>query len=150
MIHLIRDPRCLVIIGAIFSLALGGTAAAGEATSSAMTEKVLDHHLKAFGDRDMAAILADYTEESLILTPDGVVKGQKQLQPLFEAFFADFAKPGAVFEVKQRIIEGEVAYIVWSAETADNIYELGTDTFLVRDGKIAVHSLAAKVTPKGM
>ncbi len=150
MIHLIRDPRCLVIIAAMFSLALGGIAAAGEATSSAMTEKVLDHHLKAFGDRDMAAILADYTEESLVLTPDGVLKGQEQLRPMFEAFFADFAKPGAVFEMKQRIIEGEVAYIVWSAETADNVYELATDTFLVRDGKIAVQSLAAKVTPKSM
>jgi hypothetical protein len=28
-----------------------------------------------------------------------------------------------------------VAHIVWAAETADNVYELGTDTFVVRDGK---------------
>ena len=51
--------------------------------------------------------------------------------------------------MKQRLIEGEVAYIVWVAETADNVYELATDTFLVRDGKIAVQSFTAKVTPKG-
>ncbi len=30
----------------------------------------------------------------------------------------------------------DVAYIVWNAETDDNIYQIGTDTFVVKDGKI--------------
>jgi len=34
-------------------------------------------------------------------------------------------------------------------ETADNVYEMGTDTFVVRDGKIVAQSLAGKITPKG-
>ena len=38
--------------------------------------------------------------------------------------------------MKQQFVENEHAYILWTAETADNVYELGTDTFLVRDGKI--------------
>jgi hypothetical protein len=29
-----------------------------------------------------------------------------------------------------------VAFVLWSAETADNSYEAATDTFVVRDGKI--------------
>ena len=143
-----RSVLCCAIVAATFALAFSWASAAGDSMSSAMTEKVLDHHLKAFGDRDMAAILADYGEDSVLLTPDGPIKGQEQLRALFEALFADFAKPGAVFETKQRIIEGEVAYIVWTAETADNHYELGTDTFIVKDGKIAVQSFAAKVVPK--
>jgi ketosteroid isomerase-like protein len=148
MISRTRGFLCCSVVAATFALALSWAAAAGESMSSAMTEKVLDHHLKAFGDRNMTAILEDYTEESVLLTPTGRVQGHEQLQPVFEAFFADFAKPGAVFETKQRIIEGEVAYIVWTAETADNVYELGTDTFIVKDGKIAVQSFAAKVAPK--
>lgn len=71
------------------------------------------------------------------------------MRGLFEAFFAEFAKPGASFDMKKQIVEGETAYIVWSAETADNVYELGTDTFVVRDGKIIVHSFTAKVVSKG-
>ena len=46
-------------------------------------------------------------------------------------------------------VEGEYAYIVWSGETPDNIYELGTDTFVVREGKIVAQSFASKITPKG-
>ena len=71
------------------------------------------------------------------------------MRALFEAFFAEFAKPGASFEMKKQIVEGETAYIVWSAETADNVYELATDTFVVRDGKIVTQTFAGKIVPKG-
>ena len=146
MIHLARRSIWYSLLALPLALSLSWAAVAGE--SASVTEKVLDHHLKAFGEGDLTAILADYTEESVLLTANGPVKGQAALRPVFEAFFAEFAKPGASFEIKQRIIEGEVAYIVWVAETADNVYELATDTFLVRDGKIAVQTFTAKTTPK--
>ena len=46
------------------------------------------------------------------------------------------------------MIEGDVAYIWWVAEMPDNRYELGTDTFFVRHGKIAVQTFAFKPTPR--
>jgi hypothetical protein len=70
------------------------------------------------------------------------------MTPFFQAVFAEFAKPGASFTMQRRSVEGDVAHIVWTAETADNKYELGTDTFVVRDGKILAQTFAAKVTPK--
>jgi hypothetical protein len=32
--------------------------------------------------------------------------------------------------------------------TADNVYEVGTDTFVVRDGKIVTQSFTGKIAPK--
>jgi len=61
---------------------------------------------------------------------------------------AEFAKPGAAFNMKQQFVEGDYAYIVWTAETADNVYEIGTDTFVVRDSKIVAQSFTAKISPK--
>jgi hypothetical protein len=52
------------------------------------------------------------------------------------------------FEMTTQSVEGDVAYIVWKAETADNVYEMGTDTFVVRSGKIVAQSFAAKTTAK--
>ena len=43
---------------------------------------------------------------------------------------------------------GRVRYIVWTAETADNVYEFGTDTFVIRDGKILAQSFAGTIRPK--
>jgi ketosteroid isomerase-like protein len=115
----------------------------------ASTGEVLNHHLKCFGGGDLAGILSDYAPGAVLFTPDGPLKGPDAMKPLFQAMFAEFAKPGATFSMKQQAVDGDVAYIVWTAETADNVYELGTDTFVVRDGKIVAQSLAAKLTPKG-
>jgi ketosteroid isomerase-like protein len=115
----------------------------------ATTQQILEHHLKAFGDGDLEGILEDYTKDSVLFTPDGLLRGPGEIRSLFEAFLAEFGKPGASFEMKKQIVDGETAFIVWSAETADNVYELATDTFVIRDGKIVTQSLAGKIVPKG-
>jgi hypothetical protein len=48
--------------------------------------------------------------------------------------------------MKQQFFEGDYAYILWTA--ADNVYELATDMFVGRDGKIVAQSFACKVMPK--
>jgi hypothetical protein len=45
-------------------------------------------------------------------------------------------KHGATFRMKEQFADREYAYILWTAETAGNVYELGIDTFVVREGKI--------------
>lgn len=115
----------------------------------ASTEEVVNGHLEAFGKQDMEAMLADYTDDSIFLLPDGrVLHGPAEIKPLVEQFFAEFAKPGMSFEMQTMTFEGEVGYIVWKAETADNVYETASDTFIVRDGKIATQTMAVKVTQK--
>jgi hypothetical protein len=50
--------------------------------------------------------------------------------------------------MKLQSVDGDYAYIVWSAETAENVYQLATDTFVVRDGKIVAQSFTSKTAPK--
>ena len=112
------------------------------------TNDVIDQHLKCFGENDLDGVLADYSSDAVLFVPDRPLKGPGAIKPFFRAFFAEFAKPGASFSMRQRYVEGDYAYILWSAETADNSYEAATDTFVVRDGKIVAQSFAAKITPK--
>jgi ketosteroid isomerase-like protein len=112
------------------------------------TNDVLNHHLKCFGEGDLEGILSDFAPGAVLFTPDGPLKGRDAIRPLFQAMFAEFAKPGATFSMKQRSVDGDFAYVLWTAETADNIYEIGSDTFVVRDGQIVAQSLASKITPK--
>ena len=113
------------------------------------TKEVVDRHLKFFGEGDLNGILSDYAPGAVFFTPDGPLKGAEEIRPLFQALIAEFGKPGAVFSLKQQSVVGDYAYIIWTAETADNVYEIATDTFVVRDGKIETQSFAAKITPKG-
>jgi ketosteroid isomerase-like protein len=113
------------------------------------TQDVLNHHLQSFGSGDLNGLLEDYTSESVFMTSEGaVVHGPEQMKGLFQALIAEFAKPGASFSMSQMIVDGEIAFIAWSAETADNVYEMATDTFVVRDSKIVAQTFAAKVKPK--
>ncbi len=115
---------------------------------AASTQQVLDHHLQAARGGDLNGILEDYTDGSIVITPDGVRRSRNEMSEFFSTLFAEFAKPGMSFSMDQQVVDGEIAYIRWSAETADNVYELGTDTFLIRDGKIVTQTFATKTTPK--
>jgi ketosteroid isomerase-like protein len=115
----------------------------------ASTKDVVGRHLEFFGKGDLKGILSDYAPGAVLFTPDGPLHGADAIRPFFQAMIAEFGKPGSAFSMKQQFIEGDYAYILWTAETADNVYELGTDTFVVRDGKIVAQSFAGKITPKG-
>lgn len=114
----------------------------------ASTKDVIDHHLKCFGEGDLKGILSDYAPDAVLFTRDGSLRGADAIKPLFEAMVAEFGKPGATFSMKQQLVEGDYAYILWTAEPADNVYEVGTDTFVVRDDKIVAQSFTGKVTSK--
>jgi ketosteroid isomerase-like protein len=103
--------------------------------------EILEHHLKALAALDIDEIMSDYTDESVLLTPDGAIRGASDVRD----FFADVVKTrpdlvGAIAISRQETV-GDIAYIVWSAP---GFLALGTDTFLVRDGKIAVQTFAAQ------
>jgi uncharacterized protein (TIGR02246 family) len=112
------------------------------------TGDVLDKHLRSFNENDLDGVLADYSSDAVLFVPGKPLRGRDAIKPFFEAFFSEFEKPGALFSMRERYVEGDYAYILWSAETADNSYEAATDTFIVRNGKIVAQSFAAKITPK--
>jgi ketosteroid isomerase-like protein len=112
------------------------------------TSDVLDRHLKAFAEYDVDGLLADYSSDAVLFVPNGLLRGPNAIKPLFEALVSEFAKPGSSFTMQLRCVDTDHAYILWTAETADNSYEFATDTFVVRNGKIVAQSFAAKIKPK--
>lgn len=112
------------------------------------TSDVLDRHLKSFAECDVEGVVADYAADAVLFVPTGPLRGPAEIKPLFVALVAEFSRPGCSFTMQQRWVEGDYAYIVWSAETAENSYEFATDTFVIQNGKIVAQSFAAKVRPK--
>lgn len=112
------------------------------------TVDVLDHHLKCFGEGDLEGLLADYASEALFFTPAGLLKTPDAIRSIFQRILTELAQPGTTLLMRQQAIEDDDAYIVWSAETAANVYEIGTDTFVIRNGKLVMQTFAAKITSK--
>ena len=112
------------------------------------TTDVLDRHIKCFGEGDLDGILSDYAPGAVLFTPNGPLRGIAEIRPFFQEMLAEFGKPGTTFSMKLRSVVSEFSYVIWTAETADNVYEMGTDTQVVRDGRIVAQSFAAKITPR--
>lgn len=113
-----------------------------------VTERVLNHHLQSFGAGDVDAIMADYTHESVVVLPNGILKGKDQITGLFKALVSEFSKPGMTFNLTNTKIDDHLAYITWNAETQDNVYKFATDTFIIKGGKITHQTIAFDVMPK--
>lgn len=104
-------------------------------------EETLMHHLVAFGNNDLDEILADYTEESVILTIQGTIAGLSAMRDFFQDFFAAIPM-GSAFSMDQKIVTGNIAYIAWNSETDSIKFPLGTDTFVFEGDKIKYHTVA--------
>lgn len=104
------------------------------------TKAVLDHHAEALSaaevtDATLDEIMADYHDDAVFVSNlSGTVVGIDAIRPMFASVTG--AIPG--FERTSEHIEGEVGYVTWKA---DGI-AFGTDTFVLRDGKIALQTVA--------
>jgi len=115
--------------------------AAAATQSSATTEAVVRKHLDAFiNQKGVAAILADYAPSARLHTAQAVFQGPGEIHRFF-ADFLDSLPPDAYerFTLDALRIDGELAFITWSVGKS---IPLGTDTFVVRNGKIEAQTVA--------
>lgn len=119
-----------------------------ETTSSideAKTREVLEHHLEAFKNNDIEATMADYSEESIVVTPDGTARGLAEIRKNFEGAFKLFPKDSITFTMTKTVVLQDVAYILWQAKTPKFELSYATDSFIIRDGKILRQTYAGAV-----
>jgi len=137
------------IVVASFSMSYSGKArAGGKGNDTAISKKVLGSFLTAFGAGKVDAIVAHYAPDAVIVTPGAVVQGHKNIRSMFVGLVAEFGQPGVKFKLLKQNVHGDIALIVWQAETGKNIYDMGTDTYIIRGGKIVAQTVAVKARPK--
>jgi hypothetical protein len=115
-------------------------------TPESVTEAVVRSHLQAFLEqKGLPAILADYAEDACFLSENKAYRGKREIQGFFEGFIAALP-PHAIdsFALRTLRVAGDVAYITWNVGSA---LPLGTDTFVVRDGKILSQTFAMYAAP---
>ncbi len=110
-------------------------------TSAEQTEAVLGHHMQTFGATDLDGIMSDYTESSVVIAPDRTYRGLEEIRSFFAGMFPMVTPEFmAAFKMIKQEVSEDIAYVAWSV---DGFFALGTDTLVVRDGKIAVQTVAS-------
>jgi ketosteroid isomerase-like protein len=109
-------------------------------------QEVFQHHGEALMAEDLDAIVSDYSDDALFITPDGVRHGKDGVREGFVNLLADV--PGASWELPTQIFEGDVLLLEWKAESEKTRVEDGIDTFVFRDGLIRVQTLRYTLASK--
>ena len=115
-------------------------------SNSGATESVVRHHLSAFlEEQGLDAILSDYSDDAFLLSEGGAYCNKFAIRGFFEGFIAALP-PGAIsrFTLRTLRVQADVAYITWDAGVE---MTLGTDTFVVRQGKIVAQTFAMYAPP---
>jgi len=113
-------------------------------TSTKQTLNVINRHLDAFmTNQGVDAILRDYDQDAILYAPDSVYRGVDQIRRFFKGFLGNLPEKGLqLFRIRTQEAHGEVGYIVWSV---GEVIPLGTDTFVIKDGKIVQQTYAAHI-----
>lgn len=110
--------------------------------NEAKTKEILDHHWVAFQANDLEATMEDYTEESVLITPDATYNGLDEIRKNFVNAFAAFPKDSSTLVLDKSVVVKDVGYILWHAKTPVFTLSYATDTFIIQNGKIVRQSYA--------
>ena len=118
-------------LATILAAATFATAAAADTDT---TRAVWARHVAAATSGDLDAVMADFTEQSAIITPEGVIEGTAAIRAFFEDFLAGLS-PEDPAEVNAQIAHDEV--MVFNFTIGDTTFH---DTAVIRDDRILVLS----------
>ncbi|MDT0349593.1 nuclear transport factor 2 family protein [Pseudonocardia charpentierae] len=102
-------------------------------------QEIFQHHAEALMAGDVDEIVADYTDDAVVITPRGSHHGKDGVRESFVALLADL--PDAKWDVPVQIFEGDVLFIEWTAETPTARGTYGVDTFVFSDDGIRVQTV---------
>lgn len=137
----------LTLLLIVFGCSENKTASTSTSIGEEITAQVLDHHWKTFQANDLNGTMADYTEESILITPDKTYKGLKEIRENFVSAFSAFPKDSTTMQLHKSIVQKDVGYIIWEATTPKFKLSYATDTFIIQNGKIIRQTYAGVAGP---
>jgi hypothetical protein len=104
------------------------------------TREVFGRHLRHQLEGDLGAIVSDYAPHAVVATPEGIGSGHDYIRQNYEQVLPLLRSLELTSSVHA---EGEVVYLTFRGHRDGKDELLGTDTFVIRDGLIQLHTFYA-------
>ena len=102
-------------------------------------QEIFQAHIAAIGAGDVDAVAADYAEDALFITPDGVVRGRDGIRSAFAGLLGELTD--ATWDIPTQHFVDDVLFIEWTAVAEKARVLDGVDTFVIRDGEIRLQTV---------
>lgn len=120
-----------------------------DALAARTPQQVLEHHIYHLAAGNLEEVLLDYAPDAKLVNMGGLVQGHEQLRAFFKDSIENALPPDTRQTVTIKHVFGELAYIVWEADSRFYNVPFGTDSFVIREGKIILQTFAGIMNPKG-
>jgi hypothetical protein len=114
-------------------------------TTARTPQEVFADHGDRLGTGDLDLISRNYTEDAVLITPDGVLSGRAGVRQGIGRLLADL--PDADWQLTPTFA-GDVLFLQWTAATATHQVTDGVDTFVFRDGRISAQTVRYTLTTR--
>ena len=101
-------------------------------------QEIFEAHVNAIGAGDLDAIAADYAEDAVLVTPEGVVRGRDGIREVFAGLLGRI--PDADWDIPTRHFVEDVLFIEWTA-VAEKARAEGVDTFVFAGDSIRAQTV---------
>ncbi|HBU29073.1 MAG: hypothetical protein A2X71_00135 [Thiobacillus sp. GWE1_62_9] len=107
---------------------------------------LFERHVAAFTSGNLDAVLNDFGEHAVVITPDGVFEGPEQIRALYGGLLAEFGtidrgdSPGLTLDALH--VRHDMIFITWHAESMHKVFPFGTDTFLCKGDRFERQTIA--------
>ncbi len=111
------------------------------------TQEVFDSHREAIETANWEKLAADYAEDAIMVTLDGVFKGREEI---FTGFFQTILGqyPDVKINFGKTVVEDNVCMLYWTAEASKVSVPHGTAVFIIEDGLIQRQGEWFQLVPK--
>ena len=107
---------------------------------SRTAQQVFDDHLRLSQQRAFDEdIRRNFSPDCVVLTGRGVFRGHDGLQTLARMLGDEV--PTGQWEYRVRLVEGNAAYLEWSAHSEDAVVDDGADSFFIVDGHVVAQTI---------
>lgn len=114
--------------------------------NSATPEQVLDEHLEWSRSGCEDDFMRSYREDSFLIMPNGVRRGLDGIRACYRQLKKDL--PNARYTYKVRVVEKDVGFLEWSADSDTNTVADGADSYVICNGYIRAQTIHYTLIPK--
>lgn len=115
-------------------------------TDTMTPHEVMSRHLELSRSHSERDFLECYREDSFLIMSDGVRRGLEGIRACYRRLNREL--PNARFTYKVVVIEHDVGFLEWSADSDTHVVEDGADSYVIRDGYIRAQTIHYTLVPK--
>jgi len=111
--------------------------------------EILEQHNTAVLTNDYEKMIADYTDDAVLITMSGVYKGKEAIGGALQQLMRDMPEMKPIESPTNMLtIEGDTLLLRWSAESAKGKIMNAVDTIVVKGDKIWRQTTSFEIVPK--